>query len=385
MSEALRKITVIGPVYPFKGGISHYTGLLVRELKKNFETECVSYRMQYPKILFKKEQRDYANRAFEIPGTKYLIHTADPFHYKSTAKTICESDPDLILIQWWHPYFAPCDQAMLKVFRKYASSHGGRPRIAFICHNVLPHERFPLDAQLTKNTLKYADFCIVHSTQDAEDLKKMLPKMRWAKQVHPTYNAFRLRGIDRSQARSELGIGESEEMLLFFGFVRKYKGLDLLIRAMKHQTSRKLYVVGDFGDKKAQYLDLIESTGVEDRIVIRDGYVPDAEVEPYFAAADLCICPYRSATQSGIVQIAYGFGLPVIATRVGGLPEVVEDGVTGYLTEAEDISGLSSAIDRFFTEQRAAEFRANVAKEAERFSWTRMAETIEKLYREADT
>lgn len=376
------KAAVIGPVYPYKGGISHYTGLLVRELRKSMETEMYSYRMQYPKLLFHREQKDFANKAFEIPGTRYLIHTADPFHFASTAKKICEGEPDLILIQWWHPYFAPCDRALLKYFKKYAKAHGGKPKLAFICHNVLPHERFPFDAMLTRNTLKFADFCIVHSSRDAEDLKKMLPGMRFARQVHPTYNAFRLRGIDRQQARTELGIPEQEQMLLFFGFVRKYKGLDILIRAMRDQTSRKLYIVGDFGEKKEQYLAMIEQEGVRDRIVIRDGYVPDAEVEPYFAAADLCICPYRSATQSGIVQIAYGFGLPVIATGVGGLPEVVSDGKTGYLVPPENAQALSSAIDRFFTEKKAAEFRANVEQEAERFSWERMAETIQRLYGE---
>ncbi len=385
MKEAkIGKIAVIGPVYPFKGGISHYTGLLVRELRKQYETEMYSYRMQYPKLLFRREQRDYANKAFEISGTKYLIHTADPFHFRSAAEQILKGKPDLILIQWWHPYFAPCDQALLKCFAKCAKAHGGKPKLAFICHNVLPHERFPMDALLTKHTLKYADFCIVHSLQDAEDLKKMLPAMRYDRQVHPTYNAFRLRGIGHKEAREELGIPEEEEMLLFFGYVRDYKGLDILIRSMRKRANRKLYVVGDFGDKKQQYLDLIEREGIKEYVVIRDGYVPDTEVEPYFAAADLCVCPYRSATQSGIVQIAYGFNLPVIATKVGGLPEVVSDGKTGYLVAPENTEELSDAIDRFFTERKAAEFRENVEKEAERFSWTRMAETIARLYGEAE-
>lgn len=372
----LKKIVVIGPVYPYKGGISHYTGLLVRALRKSYETVCYSYSLQYPKLLFKREQKDYSNKSFMVEDTKYEINTANPFNWGSVAKKIKEEKADLVIISWWHPYFAPCYQGIC--------SHLKNIPIAFLCHNVLPHERFVFDSVLAKNTLKRAAFSIVHSEGDRKDFLDMLPAIPVYKQVHPTYNAFKMKDMGRDEARAKLSLDETEPMILFFGYVRKYKGLDLLIKAMSGSKVRpRLYIVGDFGNDKEEYMSLIKENGIEDTVCIKDGYVPDTEVEQYFAAADLCVCPYRSATQSGIVQIAYGFGLPVIVTRVGGLPEVVDDNRTGYVVEPEDTDALRSAIDRYFTEGRQEEFRSNVLAESERFSWDRMTETVEKAYEES--
>lgn len=378
MAKELKRIAVIGPVYPFKGGISHYTGLMVKALKKEYEVECVSYSMQYPRILFKKEQRDYANKTFEIKDTLFTINTANPFNWFRAAKDIKGLKPDLVIVQWWHPYFAPCYQGLLSKLK-------GIP-VFFICHNVLPHERFPLDKLLSKNTLKLASGCIVHSKEDEADLKEMLPGMPYKRNMHPTYNAFRLKGMSRADARSELGIGADEKILLFFGLVRKYKGLKYLIEAAPGCVDAlekvKICVVGDFGGNKEEYMSLIKASGVEDHFIIRDGYVPDAEVEPYFAAADLCICPYISATQSGIVQIAFGFGLPVIATEVGGLPEAVRDKKTGYIVPPADKDALAAAIISFFEEEKALEFKENIKDDEKRFSWENMVMTISELYKE---
>ncbi|MBR5419978.1 MAG: glycosyltransferase [Lachnospiraceae bacterium] len=374
----LKRIAVIGPVYPYKGGISHYTGLLVQTLKKKYETVCFSFSLQYPKILFRKEQKEYGNNSFGISDTYFVINTADPFNWRKAAKKIRASQPDLVVLQWWHPYFAPCYQGMLRALKDIP--------VAFICHNVLPHERFPLDAFLTKGTLKRASFCIVHSGQDREDLGRLLPQMPARRSVHPSYNAFKIKDMSRSEARQMLSLEEDEKVLLFFGLVRKYKGLDILIDAAAGCAARvpklRILVVGDFGKHKEEYTKRIEESAAADCFVIRDGYVPDAEVEPYFAAADLCVCPYRSATQSGIVQIAFGFGLPVIATAVGGLPEAVTDGRTGYIVPPENPAALSAAIARYFSEGKAAEFASNVWAEEERFSWDRMRETIEEMYGE---
>ncbi len=378
MSETLHRIVVLGPVYPFKGGISHYTGLMIRALSEKYETECVSYSMQYPKLLFKKEQRDYGNRTFEIPDTHFIINTANPFNWGSAAKKIRALKPDLVIVQWWHPYFAPCYRGILKRLKGI--------RICFICHNVLPHERFAFDRALTKGTLKRGSCCVVHSGEDEKDLKTLLPSMPYRRNLHPTYNAFRLRGIGREEARKELDFGQEEKILLFFGLVRKYKGLRYLIEAAPKIAAAvsglRICVVGDFGKDKEEYTELIEKSGAKDCFTIRDGYVPDAEVEPYFAAADLCVCPYVSATQSGIVQIAFGFGLPVVATKVGGLPEAVTDKKTGFIVPPEDPEALAGAIIRYFAEDLAESFQKNVEEEKERFSWDRMVETIESLYTE---
>ena len=330
--------------------------------------------MQYPKILFKREQKDHTNKSFMVEDTRYEINTANPFNWIKCAGLIRKEKPDLVIISWWHPYFAPCYQGL--------TSHLKGIPLAFLCHNVLPHERFPLDAALTKATLKRAAFAIVHSEGDKEDLNSLLPSVKVLKQVHPTYNAFKMKDMSREEARGILGLSD-EPMILFFGYVRKYKGLDILIKAMAGSSVRPaLYVVGDFGKDKDEYLKLIEENGIKDIVHIEDGYVPDTEVEKFFAAADLCVCPYRSATQSGIVQIAYGFGLPVIVTAVGGLPEVVDDERTGYVVRPEDPKALRAAIDRYFTEGRQAEFAENVKAESRRFSWDRMTETIEGAYEE---
>ena len=375
---ALKKITVIGPVYPFNSGISHYTGLLIKALRKKYDVEPVSFSMQYPKFMFKKEQRDYSDRTFEVEGAKYIINTANPFNWGKVVRRIRASKPDLVIVQWVHPYFSPCYGYILSRLK-------GIPVIV-TCHNVLPHSRFPFDYALTRRVLKKASGCIVHSGQDERDLIGMLPNIPFRRNPHPTYNAYRIKGMSREDARHQLQISTDEKVLLFFGFVQKYKGLDNLILAAKKicdtLSGIRICVVGDFGDLREEYMQMIKCTGVSDRFLIRDGYVPDSEVEPYFACADLCVCPYLSATQSGIVQIAFGFGLPVVATNVGGLPEAVTDNKTGYIVPPSDPDAVADAVIKYFNENRQEEFRANVAGEEKRFSWERMTETIAGLYSE---
>lgn len=368
-----KKIVVIGPVYPYKSGISHYTGLMCRELAKRHDVEVISYKMQYPKILFRKEQRDYSNDSFKIKGTKYLLHTANPFNIVRTARYIKSICPDLVVIQWWHPYFAPCYFLLTRFM--------GRQKVVFVCHNVFPHERFPLDKMLTKLALKKGNHFIVHAAEEAKELQKIKPKPDYVVTPHPTYRAFQFEDMSRDQAREKLHIGRKERILLFFGFVREYKGLKYLLRAMPqicHEDDAvRLWVVGEFGSDKEEYLKLIHNLGIEDRVQVQDAFTPDREVEKYFAAADLVALPYTSATQSGIVQIAYGFTRPVVVTEVGGLPDVVEDGKTGYIVEPENPEAFAEAVIRFFREEQAQKMQENIEKEAYRFSWERMGEVVD--------
>ena len=282
-----------------------------------------------------------------------------------------------MIVQWWHPYFAPCYQVLTGILKKK-----GIP-VLFVCHNVFPHERFPLDRLLTKMTLKQGSRYIVQSAQDQQDLLQTIPDAVFTRTPHPTYNMFKLRGISRAQAREELGISEKEKMLLFFGFVREYKGLKYLLLAMRQILEAfpevRLYVVGDFGKDKEDYLALIRQEKLEAHVRIRDGYVPDAEVEPYFAGCDLVVLPYVSATQSGIVQIAYGFGKPVVVTRVGGLPEVVQDGETGYVVEPQQPEAIADAVNCFFRENKAADFAVHIDREKQKYSWEVMADRITEL------
>ena len=371
------KIVLIGPVYPYKGGISHYTGLMYRALAKKFDVEMISYKMQYPKFLFKKEQRDYSNDTFKIENTNYALHTANPFNIVGVANYINKLKPKMVIIQWWHPYFAPCYWILCKLLRKI--------KILFVCHNVFPHERFPMDHFLAKLTLKQGNCYIVQSKMDADDLHTIIKNPVFKQTVHPTYNAFKIEHIDKAEGRKRLGISENKKLLLFFGFIREYKGLKYLIQAMpdivKQVDDVELLVVGDFAneEEKAEYEALIQSFGVHDYIKVYGGYIPDKEVEKFFAASDLVVLPYTSATQSGIVQIAYGFEKPVVVTNVGGLPDVVTDGKTGYVVEEKNPEKLAEAIIDFYKKDREKDFIEGVRKEAERFSWDRMREIIEAL------
>ncbi len=376
MNRELRRIAIVGPVYPYKGGIAHYTGLLCKNLREQFETQMISFRVQYPKILFRKEQKDFENNSFEVQGTKYILHTANPFNWGKCAREILAGKPDLVIFQWWHPYFAPCYRGLLRRLKGV--------KTLFICHNVFPHERFPMDRALTKMVLKKGDFFITHSKTDAADLRSIRRDAAVCEAVHPTYDAFQFQNLTQREARQKLGLGEQEQVLLFFGFVREYKGLKHLIAALPEVAKRlpkvHLLIVGDFGKDKQEYLDLIAQHKAEQYLSIYDGYTPDQEVEQYFAASDLVVLPYESATQSGIVQIAYGFERPVVATNVGGLPDVVLHEKTGYLVPPRDPKALAEAVVRFFEEQKAEEFAGNIRREAARYSWDRMRENICSLW-----
>ena len=429
-----KKIILIGPVYPYKGGISHYTALMYRELAKRYDVEMISYKMQYPKFLFHKEQKDYSNDSFKIEGTNYMLHTASLFNIIRTAHYIRRQKPDMVLIQWWHPYFAPC-YFLLERFM-------GKQNVVFVCHNVLPHERFPMDRLLVRLVLKSGRHYVVHAKEEGKELEQIRQGADYTVTPHPTYNAFRFEGMSKQQARERLHIRQEEKILLFFGYVREYKGLKYLLRAMpeiirkqteaggreedkvqegenKWKASKvqeresdkeeskvqegesnredsnvqaekivregnkgeankiRLWVVGEFGADREEYMALISELGIEEYVTVVDSYTPDREVEKYFAAADLVVLPYVSATQSGIVQIAYGFTKPVIVTDVGGLPDVVKDGKTGYVVQPEKPEEIARAVRSFYQDEMELLMTENICREAYRFSWERMGDIVE--------
>jgi glycosyltransferase involved in cell wall biosynthesis len=369
------KIALIGPVYPYKGGISHYTGLLCRALRRKHEVTMISYKMQYPKLLFKKEQRDYNNRNFQIEDTQYWLNTANPFNIISVAHRIRKSSPDVVIMQWWHPYFAPCYYLLCKFLKKIP--------VLFTCHNVFPHERFPMDRFLCKMVLRQGNYYIVQSHLDEKDLLSVKADAEYIVTPHPTYNAFKMQGMSKEDARKLLNVEQETPMLLFFGFVRAYKGLKYLLDAMQEITQQitelQLWVVGDFGEDREGYLEQIERNGLKDYVTLVEGYIPDREVEKYFAAADLVVLPYTSATQSGIVQIAYGFETPVVVTDVGGLPDVVSDRMTGYVVPSQNAHAIADSVVRFFNEDRDIDWAHNIREHAAEFSWETMVTRIENL------
>lgn len=376
MQRELKKIVMIGPVYPYKGGISHYTGMMYRALAEKYDVHMISFKMQYPKFLYKKEQKDYENDSFAVKNTEYLIHTANPFNIASVAKKIKKMQPDMVIIPWWHPYFAPCFRILEHYLRDI--------KILFVCHNVFPHERFPMDKTLTRMVLKQGDAFIVQSKMDEKDLLTVKKGAVHKLTPHPTYNAFKMQNLTKVQARDILNKSEDEKILLFFGFVREYKGLRHLIHAMPAIVSAldnvKLMIVGDFGSDREIYMELIKDNGIGQYVEMVEGYIPDKEVEKYFAACDLVTLPYESATQSGIVQIAYGFDKPVVVTNVGGLPDVVTNGKTGYVVEPKNPKELANAVIKYYAENKEEEFSENVKAEAYKYSWDRMVEVVEELW-----
>lgn len=369
------KITLIGPTYPYKGGISHYTTLMYRALKAQHEVTMVSYKLQYPKFLFKKEQKDYSNKSFCIEETQYLIHTANPFNWLSSAFKLKKMNADVIIIEWWHPYFAPCYYVMCKLLKK--------TKILFVCHNVFPHERFPFDRLLCKMVMKQGNYFVVQSHLDEKDLLSIKKDAKYVVTPHPTYNAFKMQNLSKEKAREQLGIAVSDQVILFFGFVREYKGLKYLLKAMplikKRFPHLQLWVVGDFGGDREEYVEIIEREGIGENVRLVEGYIPDKDVEQYFAAADLVVLPYISATQSGIAQIAYGFEKPVIVTDVGGLPDVVEDGKTGYVVESQNEAAIADAVVKFYESQSEIDWKQNIRNAAGEFSWETMVSRIENL------
>lgn len=375
MDKEKKKIVIIGPIYPYKGGIAHYTSLMYQELQKEYNVEMISFSMQYPKFLYRKEQKDYDNKIFKVQNVKYWINTMNPINLIRVGRKIKRLQPDAVIFQWWHPYFAPAYSILnltLKNLKKI-----------YICHNVFPHERFFMDKALTKLVLRRGNGYLVHSKQDESDLNSIAKCKNYRLTPHPTYNIFRKNNLSKAEARSLLNIFEDDKILLFFGFIREYKGLKYLIESIPDIVLKlkniKLYIVGEFGDDKSEYIKLIEEKGIKDYIKIVDTYVPDDEVEKYFAASDIVILPYISATQSGIVQIAYGFLKPVIVTNVGGLPEVVLDGKTGYVVEPKKSNEITKSVIQYFDKELEKEFVGNIEKEAYKYSWERMREKISEL------
>ena len=370
-----QRIVLIGPVYPYKTGLSYYVGLLYKELCKTADVTLFSYSLQYPKILYKKPQKNYDDDLVKVEDAKFELNSANPLSWCRLARKINRLKPDLVLFQWLHPYFAPCYWSITKMLK--------HTKVLYICHNAVPHERFLLDRFLTKMTLKQADGIISHAKSDEQILREMLPNMPIRVNPHPAYQFFNITNMSRETAREILKIESETRVLLFFGLIRAYKGLKYLLDAMPEIVAGlgrvKLLIAGDFSEDKQVYLDRINELHINEYVDIYAGHIPVPEVEKFFSACNIVVLPYESATQSGVIQTAYGFRRPVLATNVGGLPDAVEDMRTGYIVEPKNPSAIAEKVVDFFERRREAEFSAHIEEAAERFSWERMAETIKEL------
>ncbi len=368
------KIAIIGPTYPFRGGISHYTTLLYQHLCHRHTVEFFTFTRQYPKWLFPgKSDRDPSLAPLREENVRPLLDSMNPFTWIKTAKAISQFAPDLLIIPWWVAFWAPQFWTVSTLVRR-----SGKTKILFLCHNVAEHEANRLTHFLTAKVLGTGDYFIAQSEEDLQRLRNMLPHANMRKGFHPTYDVFNQGEFDADALRRRLGI--IGKVILFFGFVREYKGLKFLIQAMPEILAQErvtLLVVGEFWKDKHEYMQLINELGLEDQIVIVDEYVPNEDVGNYFSLANLVVQPYLSATGSGVVQTAFGFNKPVVATKVGSLPEVVTHGETGYLVPPASAKALAAMTVKYFQEEKEREFSENIQKENDKFSWGKLVDLIE--------
>ena len=374
------KICVIGPTYPYRGGISHYNTLLCENLKKRHDVKSVSFKRLYPSFLYPgKDQKDLNSKINIKTDSEYLIDSINPLTWIHAFLSIKKEQSDLLIFQWWTPFFTPVYFTISCLTRRLTNT-----KILMISHNVLPHEKKKIDKIMTKMVYKNVDFFIVHSEEDLRNLRTLIPNAKAKRTYHPTYEYFKTENkIDlHLHSKEDLNLNLKNKTILFFGFVRDYKGLNYLIEAMPKVLEKlnvDLLIVGEFWDDKEKYINQIKQLGIENYVYIIDRYVPNEEVNLYFSVADVVVLPYISATQSGIIQIAYGFDKPVITTNVGGLPDVVKNGETGFIVPSEDANALSKAIVSYFEGNKEREFQANIKKQKDIFSWDKMVETIESF------
>ena len=370
------QICLIGPSYPFRGGLAHYTTLLYRHLRRRHPTTFYAFHRQYPQWLFPGEtDRDNSRTPLQEEGILPALDSLNPLTWWHVARKIGQDRPDLLIIPWWSSFWAPHFWTIAKLVQA-----SGATEILFICHNVVDHESHALSRACARAVLRQGDYFLVHSESDRLNLRRILPHGAISRVFHPSYDVFRVETISQAEARKRLNL--AGEILLFFGFVRPYKGLDNLLEAMPLILAQRpvtLLIVGEFWEGRERYRKRIDDLGIAAAVRIVDEYIPNEQVEPYVAAADLVVLPYVSGTGSGIVQIAYGCLRPVVATTVGCFPEVVEDGKTGYLVPPGAPQPLSDAIVRFFAEGNAQEFVDNIRSTQAQFSWDHLVASIEAL------
>jgi glycosyltransferase involved in cell wall biosynthesis len=373
------KLAVIGPTYPIRGGISHYTTLMVKRLRERHDVLFVSYLKQYPAFLFPgKTQIDSSSERIAT-DSEPLISFSNPLSWWKAARRIATFAPDVLIFSWVNPALAVQFRAISALVKRRSP----RTRIVFWCHNVTGHESSPLDAALTRFAFKHGDEFIVHGDEIRKDFDALMPGAHVTVTDHPIYDVFAEHSLPADEARRRLGIDVGADVVLYFGFVRQYKGLSYLLDAVPAARAGMpglhVLVVGEFWDSPDTYLDRIRELAIDDCVIVHDAYVPNEEVALYFCAADIVALPYVSASASGIIQIAYGFDKPVITTRVGSLPEVVEEDATGYLVDPEDSAAIARALEDFFKGGRGEEMSRNVSVYRERFSWDRFAEQVEEI------
>lgn len=372
-----QKIVIIGSAHPLRGGLAAYNERLAEAFQEaGDEVEIYTFSLQYPSFLFPGKTQYSSDPAPDGLKIHVKINSINPFNWWSVGREIAKLKPDIVIVKFWLPFMGPCFGTILRSIRKNKHT-----KIVSIIDNIIPHEKRVGDRPFAKYFAKAVDAFIVMSRSVEEDMKQFTQNQPVRFIPHPIYDNYG-EAVPMLAARESLGLAADGKYVLFFGFIRDYKGLDLLLEAMADERIRKAgikaIVAGEFYSDSKPYDDQIEQLGIKEQLVLHTDFIPNSEVAAYFGAADLLVQPYKTATQSGISQMAYHFELPMLVTNVGGLPEIVAHGKAGYVTEPNS-KEIADAILDFYENKRADTFREFVKEEKKRFSWESMVAGIKEL------
>lgn len=372
------RVIILGPAWPYRGGIAVFSERLAREYQaQGHEVEIVTFTLQYPSFLFPGKTQYSPDPAPEGLKITRMLNAVNPLSWLRTGRYIKRQRPDLLITPFWLPFMAPA----LGTADRVAKSHGTR-RIA-ILHNLIPHEHRPGDKLFSRWFVGANDGFVTLSRSVLDDISLFDPEGSKPKvySPHPIYDHYG-ENIDTAEARQAIGLPTEGRYVLFFGFIREYKGLDLLLAAMGDERLEKLgvrlIVAGEFYGDPKPYHDIISRLDLGDRVALHTDFIPDHEVNRYFCAADIVAQPYKSATQSGVSQIAYSFEKPMLVTNVGGLPEIVPDGKAGFVVEP-NAQAIADALVRYYTENWAERLTEGCRLEKQKYAWDKMTEAIDKL------
>lgn len=359
---------------PYRGGIAQFSTALVLELRKGHHVEAFTFTRQYPDLLFPGTSQ-YDDPVVDEVGAVRVLDSINPLSWKSTSQRMLQAKPEVAVLRYWMPFFAPAIGSVAATLRKNGV------KVITIVDNALPHEPHFHDRPLTRWFLRKSDGFIAMTEAVQEDIRTLCPQAKVKLMPHPLYDHFGTL-VPQAEARQKLGLPAEARVLLFFGLIRDYKGLDLLIEAFGKLDERyHLLIAGEpYGDF-SEYDRLIEASPLRDHIHRHTHFIADVEVPSFFSAADAVVLPYRSATQSGITAIAYHFGVPVVATDVGGLKEALNDGRTGIVVPEASASAIAAGVKELFDGDPST-LRANIAALREELSWDRFAKGLVEFARE---
>lgn len=363
------KIALLSVFYPYRGGIAQFGAQLYRSLENGNEIKAFNFKRQYPGFLFPGStqyvgDQDQVDR---IPTVR-ILDSISPLSYIKTAKAINEFGSDLLISQYWMTFFGPAIAGVQKRVK-------GQKRIAII-HNMIPHEKRFFDARSNSYFLKHTDGFVVMSDKVKEDLLSLKPDAKILRVDHPVYDQFG-EVIEQALAREQLNIPKDKKVLLFFGLIRDYKGLDMLIESLSLLPEEyHLIIAGESYGDFAKYDYLIKAASLEKRVSTFLKYIPDDEVKWYFSAADVCVLPYKSATQSGVTAVSFQFDLPIIATDVGGLKETIKHGENGSVVSELTAYAVASEIETYFNEKRALKYKDSILAWKRENSWENFSAKI---------